>query len=189
MPSRGKRIPPAGQRASRMERINSMCELIGEKAQITAYLQGLKDKKQWTVAQWETASGVPKQTISRLLKAQVESPQFRTVAAIVIAAEGSLDELCGIAPQVEIQEKYVNSIESQEVINKGERSITYLKKTGRNPTGSEQAMPTAQHHLPCDYRRIFVFIRRAIVLGFDGSPIWLYSPCKVGHQPQRWHLV
>lgn len=105
-----------------------MCELIGEKAQITAYLQGLKDKKQWTVAQWETASGVPKQTISRLLKAQVESPQFRTVAAIVIAAEGSLDELCGIAPQVEIQEKYVNSIESQEVINKGERSITYLKK-------------------------------------------------------------
>lgn len=110
------------------ERINGMCELIGEKAQITAYLQGLKDKKQWTVAQWETASGVPKQTISRLLKAQVESPQFRTVAAIVIAAEGSLDELCGIAPQVEIQEKYVNSIESQEVINKGERSITYLKK-------------------------------------------------------------
>ena len=110
------------------ERINSMCELIGEKAQITAYLQSLKDKKQWTVAQWETASGVPKQTISRLLKAQVESPQFRTVAAIVIAAEGSLDELCGIAPQVEIQEKYVNSIESQEVINKGERSITYLKK-------------------------------------------------------------
>ena len=39
-----------------------------------------------------------------------------------------MDELCGIAPQVEIQEKYVNSIESQEVINKGERSITYLKK-------------------------------------------------------------
>lgn len=110
------------------ERINSMCELIGEKAQITAYLQSLKDKKRWTVAQWETASGVPKQTISRLLKAQVESPQFRTVAAMVISAEGSLDELCGIEPQVEIQEKYVNSIESQEVINKGERSITYLKK-------------------------------------------------------------
>lgn len=63
------------------------------------------------------------------------------------------------------------------------------KETGRNPAGSEQEMPTAQHHLPCDHRRIFVFLRRAVGMGFDVSPIWLYQPCQVVHQLQRWHLV
>ena len=104
-----------------------MEEQAGNKEQLTTYLHGLKGKMGWTVSQWEAASGVPKQTISRLLQGQVESPQFRTVALLVIAANGSLDEMVGIEPQVHIEKEYIKSPESQQLIDKGQRSIDYLK--------------------------------------------------------------
>lgn len=134
-----------------MDEINEM------KEQMTAYLHTLKDKTGLTVAQWETASGVPKQTISRLLQGQVESPQFRTIAALVYSANGSMDEMLGIEPQVRIEKEYVNSPESQQLIDKGERSIDYLKKqleSSQTANNRLQRRITVCHVLLC----LFLFI-------------------------------
>lgn len=99
-----------------------------DKQRIAEYLNQLKDERDWTANQWEEQSGVPRQTISRLLTAQVDSPQFRTVAALAIAAGGSLDVLAGIPARVEIQKEYITDAGVNILVGEKEREITYLIK-------------------------------------------------------------
>lgn len=125
--------------------------------QITAYLHELKHHHDWTVTQWEAASGVPKQTISRLLQGQVESPQYRTVAQLVISAGGSMDELSGVAPRVVTETEYVSTPETRQLIDTNERSIAYLKEQLRIVQDANRRLQrriTVCHALLC----VFLFI-------------------------------
>ena len=62
-------------------------------------LKELKDKRKLTNQQLADLSGVPIGTINRILAGQTENPSFQTVYDMVVAMEGSLDELAGIRPQ------------------------------------------------------------------------------------------
>lgn len=63
---------------------------------IATYLSSLRELNGWSVQKWSDASGVPVSTVNRLLTAHNASPQFCTVASLVKAAGGSLDDLAGI---------------------------------------------------------------------------------------------
>lgn len=67
---------------------------------ISAYLQSLREKTGWSVQDWSDASGVPVNTVVRVLSGKTENPLFDTVAALVKAAGGSLDELAGIVREI-----------------------------------------------------------------------------------------
>lgn len=81
-------------------------------------LQALKAKKNLSVKKIAELSGVPESTVSRILSGQTADPGFEAVKAIVIAMDGSLDELAGIAkPEVSavdaLQEQLVKSEERE----------------------------------------------------------------------------
>lgn len=98
------------------------------KERLADYLQDLRDERSLTLPDGEQASGVPLATIKRLLAGQTDSPQFRTVAALVIAAGGSLDVLAGIPARVEIQKEYITDAGVNVLVSEKEREITYLMK-------------------------------------------------------------
>lgn len=72
--------------------------ITGDKM-IGMQLKELKDKRKLTNQQLADLSGVPIGTINRILAGQTENPSFQTVYDMVVAMEGSLDELAGIRPQ------------------------------------------------------------------------------------------
>ena len=59
------------------------------------YLKALKLKKNLTNQELSDLSGVPVGTINRIMANQTDNPSFQTVCDIVIALDGSLDELAG----------------------------------------------------------------------------------------------
>ena len=63
---------------------------------LSAQLKELKDKRKLTNQQLADLSGVPLGTINRILSGQTDNPSFQTVCDIVMAMDGSLDELAGI---------------------------------------------------------------------------------------------
>ena len=63
-------------------------------------LRELKEEKNLSTNQIAARSGIPASTISRILSGQTDSPNILTIAAIVNAMEGSLDELVGIKEPV-----------------------------------------------------------------------------------------
>ncbi len=63
---------------------------------ISDYLKTLKTKKNITNQELSDLSGVPVGTINRIMANQTENPSFQTVCDIVMALDGSLDELAGI---------------------------------------------------------------------------------------------
>ena len=63
------------------------------------YLKALKLKKNLTNQELSDLSGVPVGTINRIMANQTDNPSFQTVCDIVIALDGSLDELAGIRPK------------------------------------------------------------------------------------------
>lgn len=65
------------------------------------YLRMLKDKKNVTNQELSDLSGVPIGTINRIMARQTDNPSFQTVCDIVIALDGSLDELAGLKSTVE----------------------------------------------------------------------------------------
>ena len=65
------------------------------------YLKVLKNKKNLTNQELSDLSGVPIGTINRIMAGQTDNPSFQTVCDIVIALDGSLDELAGIKLPVE----------------------------------------------------------------------------------------
>lgn len=74
-----------------------------------SYLKELKKKRNLTVAEIAELSKIPSSTISRILNGNTADARFETVAPIVVAMGGSLDEMVGlkspdeepVKPQVE----------------------------------------------------------------------------------------
>ena len=63
---------------------------------ISTQLKALKEQRKLTNQQLADLSGVPVGTINRILSGQTDNPSFQTVCDIVMAMDGSLDELAGI---------------------------------------------------------------------------------------------
>ena len=59
-------------------------------------LKLLKEQRKLTNQQLADLSGVPIGTINRIMSGQTDNPSFQTVCDMVIAMDGSLDELAGI---------------------------------------------------------------------------------------------
>lgn len=79
------------------------------------YLKALKLKKNLTNQELSDLSGVPVGTINRIMANQTDNPSFQTVYDIVIALDGSLDELAGIRPKKDSEAenaKYTPEIEA-----------------------------------------------------------------------------
>ena len=63
---------------------------------LATQLKLLKEKRKLTTQQLSDLSGVPVGTINRILSGQTDNPSFQTVCDLVMAMDGSLDELVGI---------------------------------------------------------------------------------------------
>lgn len=71
---------------------------------ISNQLKLLKERRKLTNQQLSDLSGVPIGTINRIMAGQTDNPSFQTVCDIVMAMDGSLDELVGIKEET-LQEK------------------------------------------------------------------------------------
>ena len=74
---------------------------------ITAYLNSLKTKGNFTVESVSKMSGIPEATIKNILSGKTEDPRFETVSAIVKAMGGSLD---AIYEDVKVEDVEGNSV-------------------------------------------------------------------------------
>ncbi len=63
---------------------------------ITRKLIALKSARNLTNQQIADLSGVPLSTVTRILSGQTENPNLQTIADIVGALDGSLDEILGL---------------------------------------------------------------------------------------------
>lgn len=63
---------------------------------ISDELKKLKESRNMTVQDISKKSGVPASTVSRILSGQTETPYFSNIVDMVIAMEGSVDEIIGI---------------------------------------------------------------------------------------------
>ncbi len=77
---------------------------------ISNQLKLLKEQRKLTNQQLSDLSGVPIGTINRIMAGQTDNPSFQTVCDIVMAMDGSLDELVGIKEETQ-QEKKASSKE------------------------------------------------------------------------------
>lgn len=103
---------------------------------IAGYLNDLRDKKGWTIKQWEAMSGVSAQTISRILDGQT-SPQFQTLAPLVRSAGGSLDELAGIQREATVIHDYTPQQHTSDLIANLEHNVQYLKDEKERSHGND----------------------------------------------------
>lgn len=122
-----------------------MDDTMMSKERIAEYLTALRDEKGMTLSEWEQLSDVPATTIKRLLSAQTDSPQFRTVAALVLSASGSLDDLLGLPCKVET--KYITVDDSTALLDRQERDIEYLKNQVREQKKQLYAMRSVEKRL------------------------------------------
>lgn len=59
-------------------------------------LKAIQKRSGLTAAQWSQKSGVPTDTINKILNGTTKSPGFQTVCSLVVAAGGSVNELLEI---------------------------------------------------------------------------------------------
>ena len=59
-------------------------------------LKAIQKRSGLTAAQWSQKSGVPTDTINKILNGTTKSPGFQTVCSLVLAAGGSVNELIEI---------------------------------------------------------------------------------------------
>ena len=86
-------------------------------------LRQMKADSKLHTQQIADASGVPASTIARILNGNTEEPSFSSVAKIVKAMGGSLDELVGIEPKTVTVTKTEVVHEDARLIDLYERSI------------------------------------------------------------------
>ena len=92
---------------------------------LSTQLKLLKEKRKLTNQQLSDLSGVPVGTINRILSGQTDNPSFQTVCDMVMAMEGSLDELVGIKEDSPVEQlKTANP----EIIKLYENMIDYKEK-------------------------------------------------------------
>jgi len=75
---------------------------------LSTQLKLLKEKRKLTNQQVADLSGVPIGTINRIMAGQTDNPSFQTVCDIVMAMDGSLDELVGIREETPQEKKASN---------------------------------------------------------------------------------
>ena len=88
---------------------------------LATQLKLLKEKRKLTTQQLSDLSGVPVGTINRILSGQTDNPSFQTVCDLVMAMDGSLDELVGIQAETPPAEKKAQA--SQEILRLYEEMI------------------------------------------------------------------
>lgn len=92
-------------------------------------LKELKEESKMSTNEIAEKSGIPASTVSRILSGRTENASFDNVCGIVIALDGSVDELVGI-PSVqkdcsdELVDLYKNELEHERKLNR--RLITLL---------------------------------------------------------------
>ena len=74
-------------------------------------LKQLKEKRKLTNQQLSDLSGVPIGTVNRILSGQTDNPSFQSVCDMVMAMDGSLDELVGIKEEASPSDKKSSSKE------------------------------------------------------------------------------
>ena len=96
---------------------------------LAAKLKELRDNANLSTAEWSKLSNIPVETINKILQGRTASPGFDTITALVVAADGSLDELAEISKVVITRgiEKQGGSTDQFEVLTKSyEDRISYL---------------------------------------------------------------
>ena len=78
---------------------------------ISNQLKLLKERRHLTNQQLSDLSGVPIGTVNRILSGQTDNPSFQAVCDMVMAMDGSLDELVGINEEASTAEKQAASKE------------------------------------------------------------------------------
>ena len=91
---------------------------------ISNQLKLLKERRKLTNQQLSDLSGVPIGTINRIMAGQTDNPSFQTVCDIVMAMDGSLDELVGIKEETHQEKKTAN----KEIIQLYESMLTNKEK-------------------------------------------------------------
>lgn len=89
-------------------------------------LKQLKEERKLTNQQLADISGVPLGTINRILSGQTDNPSFQTICDIVLAMDGSLDELAGI--QVETETAVKAKAPGREIIELYQEIISNKEK-------------------------------------------------------------
>ncbi len=77
----------------------------GDKMAISNQLKLLKEKRHLTNQQLADLSGVPIGTVNRILSGQTDNPSFQAVCDMVMAMDGSLDEMVGIKEEASPSDK------------------------------------------------------------------------------------
>lgn len=87
---------------------------------ISDELKKLKESRNMTVQDISKKSGIPASTVSRILSGQTETPYFSNIVDMVIAMEGSVDEIIGIrsAPNNPLLELYERDLVHERMINR-----------------------------------------------------------------------
>ena len=91
---------------------------------LATQLKLLKEKRGLTNQQLADLSGVPAGTVNRILSGQTDNPSFQTICDLVLAMDGSLDELAGIEKAPEGPEAKARA--SQDLIEHKNRWIHRL---------------------------------------------------------------
>ena len=137
-----------------------------DKATIAAYLNARVREKGWTCLELSRRSGVPQQTVSRLLNAQTDNPQFISVCQLVAALGGSLDALAGIPAPAPAAAEPFDASHAQDTIDRQDQSIVYLKdQIVRLQAESAEKDAVIGKQRGCISRRNFVIGLLAVVLG------------------------
>lgn len=135
-----------------------------DKATIAAYLNARVREKGWTCLEFSRRSGVPQQTVSRLLNAQTDNPQFISVCQLVAALGGSLDAMAGIPAPAALEP--FDASHAQDTIDRQDQSILYLKdQIARLQAESTEKDALIGKQRGCISRRNFVIGLLAVLLG------------------------
>ena len=86
----------------------------------------MKEKRGLTNQQLADLSGVPAGTVNRILSGQTDNPSFQTICDLVLAMDGSLDELAGIEKDPEEPEAKAHA--SQDLIHLYEKMIEHKNR-------------------------------------------------------------
>ena len=81
---------------SPIERMQTLDCKDGIYDMISDELKKLKESRNMTVQDISKKSGIPASTVSRILSGQTETPYFSNIVDMVIAMDGSVDEIVGI---------------------------------------------------------------------------------------------
>lgn len=103
---------------------------------LTAYLNSLKSKGNFTYEAVSNLSGIPEATVKNIFSGKTEDPRFETVSAIVLALGGSLDEVYSPSVRKEVETNSVTALKESY-----EQRISDIKES------SEEKIAALHEHI------------------------------------------